>query len=71
MYEQKQLALQLLSDNDRQHIERLSKETATPIEEVQAVYVVERAKLQRMAILKTMLPVMVSANLRKQLKQSD
>ena len=68
MYVQEELALLHLDDSDRRQIERLSKETATPIDEVEAVYVVERARLQRMVKVKTFIPVMACANLRKQLK---
>ncbi len=68
MNEQEQQVMQQLDDSDRRHIERLSEETDTPIEEVEAVYVIERARLQRVAKLKTFIPVIVSANVRKQFK---
>ena len=68
MYVQEELALLHLDDSDRRQIERLSQETATPVDEVEAIYVVERARLQRMVKVKTFIPVLTCANLRKQLK---
>jgi hypothetical protein len=40
-------------------VERLARETNTPVELVQEIYTLERAKLERTARIKTYVPVLV------------
>jgi gamma-glutamyl phosphate reductase len=50
-------------------IESLARETDMPIEIVQAIYTIERAKLERMARIKTYLPVLIHRHVKALLRQ--
>ena len=49
-------------------VEALSRETNVPIERVQEVYYIERAKLEEVARIKTFLPIFTSRKAREALQ---
>lgn len=50
-------------------IESLARETDTPVEVVQKIYTSERAKLERMARIKTYVPVLIHRHVKALLRE--
>jgi hypothetical protein len=50
-------------------MERLARETDMPVELVQEIYISERAKLERVARIKTYLPVLIHRHVKALLRE--
>jgi hypothetical protein len=57
------------NDKDLIHIEAIARDSALPVEQVEALYLLERADLELVARIKTYIPVLTTRRVRQKLRQ--